>query len=93
MLESIGSLVRVLLAALGLVAVPEPSAVALAVAAVAAVAVLALAAAILELPASAGRSAPHPRRAIDVGALLGQSHPDAAGHARPRAPGFAASAA
>ena len=34
-------------------------------------------------------SVPHPRRAIDVSALLAQSDPDAAGHPRPRAPGAA----
>lgn len=38
-------------------------------------------------------SPPDPRRAIDVSCLLAQSDPDAAGHARPRAPQSAASAA
>jgi hypothetical protein len=32
----------------------------------------------------------HPRRGIDLSAPLAQSDPDAAGHARPRAPGSVA---
>jgi hypothetical protein len=41
-----------------------------------------------------GRPSPaHPARAIDVSSPLSQSDPDASGHSRPRAPGFAASAA
>jgi hypothetical protein len=47
----------------------------------------------LTLPHAAGSSPPHPARAIDVSSPLSQSDPDASGHARPRARGFAASAA
>jgi hypothetical protein len=47
----------------------------------------------LTLPPTAGSSPPHPVRAIDVSSSPSQSDPDASGHARPRAPGFGASAA
>ena len=91
--DSIAVVLRLLLEILGATAVPEPAALAFAAAAVAAVAVLALALAAFELPASAIGSSPHPRRAIDVSVRLTQSHPDAPGHARPRAPGLGVSAA
>lgn len=93
MIESFGVVLRLLLDVLGAAAAREPSALAFAAAAIAAVALLALTLALVELPASAVGSSPHPRRAIDVSVQLTQSHPDAPGHARPRAPGFAASAA
>jgi hypothetical protein len=59
--------------------------------------VVLLVAALIVVAASAllGVRAPHdasvhPRRGIGVSSPLAQSDPDAAGHARPRAPGFAA---
>lgn len=93
MSESIGVVLRLLLEVLGATALPEPSALAFAAAAVAAVALVALALARVDLPASAVGSSAHPERAIDVSVQLAQSDPDAPGHARPRAPGLAASAA
>ncbi len=77
-------------AALGLVSMPDAAALGLAIALVA-LATLTIALA-LTLAPSADRDAPHPLRAIDVGALLSQSDPDAAGHPRPRAPGVAVAA-
>lgn len=93
MLESAGTLLRLLLSVLGATTATESTALALAAAALATVALLALALCAVELPASAIGSLPHPRRAIDVSTLLAQSDPDAPGHPRPRAPGLAASAA
>ena len=93
MSESIGAVLRVLLDVLGVALVREPSALALAAAAIAALAVLALAVALVELPSSTAGSSPHPLRAIDVSVQVAQSHPDAPGHPRPRAPGIAAPAA
>lgn len=84
---------RLLLEVLGVAALREPSALAFAAAAVAVVALVALTLLLVVVPASAGGTAPHPLRAIDVSIQLSQSHPDAAGHSRPRAPGAAASAA
>ena len=92
MTESISVVLRLLLEILGVAAVREPSAIAFAAAAVA-VAVVAISLTLAELPASAIGTSAHPQRAIDVSVQLAQSHPDAAGHARPRAPGYAASAA
>jgi hypothetical protein len=62
---------------------------------------VALVAAAIVLVATAGATLPdaarslraHPARAIDVSSPLSQSDPDASGHARPRAPGFAVPAA
>lgn len=79
-------MLSILFAALGLVSVPDAAALGLAIAIVA-VSVITLAVAWSILPAD-GASAPHPQRAIDDSALLSQSDPDAAGHPRPRAPGF-----
>jgi hypothetical protein len=93
MMETIGTVLRLVLEVLGAATVPEQTALAVAVAAVAAVVVVAVALAAVGLPVSAAGSSPHPRRAIDVSAQLTQSDPDAPGHARPRAPGLAASAA
>ena len=47
----------------------------------------------LILPNADRISPAHPARAIDISSPLAQSDPDASGHPRPRAPGFAASAA
>jgi hypothetical protein len=89
--ENLISALHLLLSVAGLFAL-EPGALGLAVAVLAAVVVLAVVLAVAA-PACAARSGPHPRRAIDRSAPLSQSDPDAAGHPRPRAPGFAASAA
>lgn len=94
MLESIGVVLRVLLEVLGLTAaVPEPGMLAFAGVTIAALALTALVAVVLDIRLGPERAAPHPRRAIDVSTVLSQSHPDAAGHARPRAPAFAVPAA
>ncbi len=89
-LESIDAFLRVLLDVVGAANVADPTALAFTVAAAAAVAGLALACSALELPTGPPRISPHPRRAIDVSTRVAQSHPDAPGHSRPRAPGVAA---
>lgn len=81
------SVLSVVLAALGLVSVPDAAALGLAIALVAVTALVVAVA--LSIRPSAGTRAPHPWRAIDASALLAQSDPDAAGHPRPRAPGGA----
>jgi hypothetical protein len=93
MRETIQVVLGVVLEVLGVASVREPSALAFAAAAIAVVAVLALTLALAAPAASATRAQAHPLRAIDVSVQLSQSHPDAAGHRRPRAPGLAASAA
>jgi len=93
MLSAIGAALHVLLAAIGLSPASEPGLVAFAAVAVAALVVVVLAVHILGLPPASHREGAHPRRSIDVSAPLAQSDPDAAGHARPRAPGRAAPAA
>jgi len=92
MMESIGSLLHVLLTTLGLAA-PDPSAAALIAVAITALTVVALALQTLILPSSAAAAFAHPRRARDLVVALSQSNPDAPGHPRPRAPGRVASAA
>lgn len=92
MVESIGSLVHVLLTTLGLAA-PDPSAAALVAVAITALAVVALALQSLVLPISALAASARPRRARHLVVALSQSDPDAPGHARPRAPGLVAPAA
>lgn len=87
MSEWVQSVLSVVLAALGLVAVPDATALGLAIALVAVTALVVAVA--LSIRPAAGARAPHPWRAIDVSALLAQSDPDAAGHPRPRAPGAA----
>ncbi|GAA2885700.1 MULTISPECIES: DUF6412 domain-containing protein [Microbacterium] len=94
MIDAIRMLLHALLVALG--AVPLPDALTaggvLGIAAIlVAATVLVIALAVL-MPRFGIRSAPHPRRAIDVSTLLAQSDPDAAGHPRPRAPGVAPAA-
>lgn len=93
MSDMIPALLRIALEVLGVAALREPSVLAFAAAAVAVVVVLAVTLAFVAPSASAAGAAAHPHRAIDVSVELSQSHPDAAGHARPRAPGSAASAA
>lgn len=90
MREWFTQLLGVIAAVLGLAAMPDAASLGVAVAVIA-VAVLALAVALTVAP-HASRGAPHPIRAIDVGTLLSQSDPDAAGHPRPRAPGVAPAA-
>jgi hypothetical protein len=93
MAELIGTLLRLLLAALGMAVAADPGAVTLCAAVL-----LATALVIVLLHAVGGRSSSwtalrRPRRAIDISAMLPQSDPDAAGHPRSRAPGHAGSAA
>ncbi|SDG70369.1 DUF6412 domain-containing protein [Microbacterium pygmaeum] len=94
MITAIDALLRVLLTTLGAAPVihggGSMTAVAVALFATALVALLLCAG---RAPSSTQLSLVRPRRAIDVSALLAQSDPDAAGHARPRAPVVAASAA
>ncbi|BDZ40517.1 DUF6412 domain-containing protein [Microbacterium suwonense] len=94
MTEAIGSLLQLMLTALGVVPLPAGMTAGgmLGVAAIlVAVAVIAIALTTVT-PVFGIRSAPHPRRAIDVSTLLAQSDPDASGHPRPRAPGVASAA-
>jgi uncharacterized protein (DUF58 family) len=91
-----GILVRLSLAALGVVALVSTAAAidtstsgALAIALGAAALLSALAIAVA-FPVRAVERLARPRSEIDVSTLVAQSHPDAAGHSRPRAPGFAA---
>ncbi|MDQ0728384.1 DUF6412 domain-containing protein [Microbacterium sp. W4I20] len=88
--EWIGQMLSILATALGLVAMPDAAALGLAVALLA-VTALTLAI-VLSVRPTTGADEPHPIRAIDVGTLLAQSDPDAAGHPRPRAPGVATAA-
>lgn len=89
MTEFFGTLLQVMLTALGAVPVPDAMLAGgmLGIAAIfVALTALTIALAVVA-PHTRIRSAPHPRRAIDVSTLLAQSDPDAAGHPRPRAPG------
>lgn len=90
MSEAIGTLLQLLLSALGVLAMPDMGVLGLAVAVVA-LAVLALATT-RHTPLSGICSSVHPRRGIDVSTPLAQSDPDAAGHPLPRAPGVARTA-
>lgn len=87
MLDALSTMLQLMLTALGAVPVPVDGMLGIA-AVLVTVAVLALVITILA-PQAGIRSAPHPRRAIDVSTRLAQSHPDADGHPRPRAPGAA----
>ncbi|MFS0854008.1 DUF6412 domain-containing protein [Microbacterium sp. 179-I 3D4 NHS] len=80
----------VMLAALGLVSVPDAATLGVAIALVAVAALIV--AVVLSVGPALDAGAPHPLRAIDASALLTQSDPDAAGHPRPRAPGTALAA-
>lgn len=93
MSETFSVVLRLLLETLAGAAVREPSALVFAAAVIAAVAVFALSLTPAGSSSPATGTSPHPLRAIDVSTRLTQSDPDAAGHARPRAPGAAASAA
>lgn len=79
------ALLQLLLTALGITLTPDAAALGIAVA-VLALSVLAFAVALIVPQATKG-SPPHPFRAISASTLLADSHPDAAGHPRPRAPG------
>ncbi|WP_309128348.1 DUF6412 domain-containing protein [Microbacterium sp.] len=87
--EKIGTLLQLLLTALG--AVPLTDGVLGVAAVLVAVTVLALVVA-LAAPHSGLRLSVHPGGAVDATVLLAQSDPDADGHPRPRAPGFALAA-
>ncbi|MFD0790461.1 DUF6412 domain-containing protein [Microbacterium insulae] len=93
MSDTFSVVLRLLLETMAGAAFREPSALVVAAAVFAAVAVLALSLAGSGASAPATGTSPHPMRGIDVSTLLTQSDPDAAGHARPRAPGAAAPAA
>ena len=73
--------------AIGFVVLPDAAGIGVALALVA-LTTLVLVLAIALLPVGR-RGEPHPLRAIDASVVLAQSHPDAAGHPRPRAPGVA----
>ena len=87
MIDALSTVLQLMLTALGAVPVPLDGMLGVA-ALLVAVAVIAIAVALVA-PRTGLRSAPHPRRAIDVSTQLSQSHPDADGHPRPRAPGVA----
>lgn len=96
--EFVGLALRPLIEFAGTISSPGTGVVAIAAASAAtaalvALALLAVAIALFARPTLAVASAPHPRRAIDDATRLTETHPDAPGHSRPRAPGFAASAA
>ncbi|KDA06999.1 hypothetical protein DC31_00640 [Microbacterium sp. CH12i] len=82
MSEWFEQMLSILLAALGLVSVPDVMSFGVAIAIVA-VALLTLTIVLSTLPAGSS-SAPHPRRAIGRSVLLSQSDPGASGHPRPR---------
>ena len=90
MSEWFSQMLSFIASALGLVSMPDAAALGLAIALLA-VTALTLALVLSVTPGSSSDS-PHPLRAIDVGVLLTQSDPDAAGHPRPRAPGVATAA-
>ena len=90
MSEWFGQMLGFVAAAIGLVTMPDAAPLGLAIALLA-VTVLTLAL-VLSVRHQASADAPHPLRAIEVGTLLPQSDPDAAGHPRPRAPGVATAA-
>ncbi len=80
------ALLDLLLACAELALAPGGGAPLLAIVLAAAIAVTAVVL-LAVLPALVAGSAPPAPRPIDPSAPLAQSHPDAAGHARPRAPG------
>ncbi len=82
-----GRMLAVVATAIGFVVLPDAAGIGVALALVA-LTTLVLVLAIALLPVGR-RGEPHPLRAIDASVVLAQSHPDAAGHPRPRAPGVA----
>ena len=93
MTDAIGSLLRLLFASIGPLTGIDPGTVTVYAAIVLAAALVVAMLCAITLPRSARASLADARRAIDASAPLSQSDPDAAGHPRSRAPGFAASAA
>lgn len=90
--DALAQLMQLVASVLGLAAAPDLSAMEMAALAlaVAVLSVAALAVAItLGIVQTGQGTAPHPLRAIGRSVLPAQSHPDAAGHPRPRAPGAA----
>ncbi|MFD5213285.1 DUF6412 domain-containing protein [Microbacterium sp. NPDC058345] len=87
--EMIGTLLQLMLTALG--AAPQTDGMLGVAAVLIAVAVLAVIIA-LAAPHSGVRLSMRPGGAIDASVLLAQSDPDADGHPRPRAPGAASAA-
>ena len=85
MIDALNTLLQLLLTALGAVPIPVDGMLGIA-AILVTIAVLTIVVSVLA-PRAGIRSSPHPRRAIDVSTCLAQSHPDADGHPRPRAPG------
>lgn len=83
----------VLLASGAAPALESGATIGLVVLVISAVAALAVLAHLVRLEASAGSAHIRPDGSIGVASRPAQSDPDAAGHARPRAPGIAASAA
>ena len=95
MLESMTAGLHLLLYTLGLIGPSDLASIGafgVAVAVVSAAAMLVSLLALI-LPSAGSLSSTHATRAIDVSSPLSQSDPDASGHPRPRAPGFAALAA
>ncbi|MGF2950112.1 DUF6412 domain-containing protein [Microbacterium alcoholitolerans] len=90
MTDVLSTLLQLMLTALGAVAMPPDGMLGIA-AILVTIAVLTMLVAMLA-PLTGLRSSAHPRRAIDVSIRLAQSHPDADGHPRPRAPGVALAA-
>lgn len=95
MFESIAVMLRFVLQLIGASSTADAGAVAVvaAAAALTALAILALAVALTLAPALTIGAARRPRDAVGDPTRVPQSHPDAPGHSRPRAPGVAASAA
>jgi hypothetical protein len=93
--ESLTTGAQLLLAALGLMATSQLASTGTLGVTVALVSAAVLLLSLLTrfLPNADRPSPAHPARAIDISSPLAQSDPDASGHPRPRAPGFAASAA
>lgn len=86
--EAFAQLLQLIASVLGATALPEASAAVAITVALLAVATI-LVALTFGIVRTGQGTAPHPRRAIDRSTLPAQSHPDAAGHPRPRAPGAA----
>ncbi len=93
MIDAIRALLHVVLTTLGVAASAQPASTATIAVAVLALAITAVLLLSFARPQARRGALARPRRAIDDSALISQSDPDAAGHPRSRAPGFAASAA
>jgi hypothetical protein len=93
MAEAVGALLHLILSSLGLGVAATPGAVTLFATVALATALAIVLVRAMAPPASASTALRLPSAAIDVSAMLPQSDPDAAGHPRSRAPGYAAPAA